>query len=49
MDPLAAALLGVPGVVGVLINPAWVTVNKSPEVEWKQVKPALRKVLSGLD
>jgi hypothetical protein len=30
-DALAAALFSVPGVIGVLINPGWVTVSKSPD------------------
>jgi len=47
-DPFAAAILAVPGVVGVLINPAWVSISKSPDAEWKQVKPALKKVLSAI-
>ena len=46
-DPLAAALMAVPGVVGVFIHQGWVTVSKSPDTDWKGVKAAVRKVLSG--
>jgi hypothetical protein len=45
-DPLAAALLAVPGIVGVFINQGWVTVSKDPDSEWKTVKAAVRKVLA---
>ena len=45
-DPVAAALFTVPGVVGVLINPAWVTVSKAPDAQWKHVKAGVRQVLA---
>ena len=47
-DPLAGALLALPGVVGVLINPAWITISKSPDADWRALKPALKKVLGAL-
>jgi hypothetical protein len=45
-DPLAAALFGVPGVVGLLINGDWITVNKAPEAEWKAVRAGVSRVLA---
>ena len=45
-DPLAAALLAVPGAVGVFINQGWVTISKAPESEWRTVKAAVKKVLA---
>jgi hypothetical protein len=48
-DPLGAALFAIPGVVGVLINPGWVTISKAPDAAWKPIKGALSKVLSGAE
>lgn len=48
-DPLAASLFTIPGVVGVLINPAWITVSKSQDAPWKQVKAGVAKVLGAAD
>ena len=48
-DPVAVPIMTVPGVVGVLITPGWITISKAPEVEWKQLKGALKKVMSGLE
>lgn len=44
-DPLADALFGVPGVVGLLIHDGWITVTKSPGAAWKTLKPAVERVL----
>lgn len=48
-ERLAAALLGVPGVVGVLLNEDWVTVNKSPGADWGEVKAGVKRALAGAD
>ncbi len=45
-DPLAEALFGLPGVVGLLISGGWLTLNKSPEADWSVLKPAVQKVLA---
>lgn len=45
-DALGEALMRVPGVVGVLFGPGWVTVSKAGEAEWKSVKVGVKKVLS---
>lgn len=45
-ERLAAALLGVPGVVGVLVNADWVTVNKSPGADWGEVKAGVKRALA---
>lgn len=47
-DPIAARLFAVPGVTNLLINEDWVTVNKSPDVDWKSVKSEVERVLSTL-
>lgn len=44
-DPLGAALMAIPGVRTVLINGAWVTVNKRPEADWGAVRAAVARVL----
>lgn len=49
-DPLAARLLAVPGVEGVLFGPGgangmWVTISKASSAEWKGVKASVEKVL----
>ena len=44
-DSLGRALLGVPGVSGVLIQGEWVTVNKRAEAEWRGVKAGVKRVL----
>ncbi|HYE63210.1 MAG TPA: NifU N-terminal domain-containing protein [Phycisphaerales bacterium] len=48
-DPLGAAMMGVPGVVGVLIGAGWVTVSKAPAAEWKAIKAGVKKVMSGAE
>lgn len=45
-DPLAAALLALPGVTSVLISGDWLTVNKSPQTDWPTLKPAIQRVLA---
>lgn len=47
-DPIGAALFGVKGVMTLLINDAWITVNKAPEAEWSAVKRGVEKALAGL-
>ncbi len=45
-DPLAAPLFRVPGVVGLLLNGDWLTVNKSPEADWGSIKKSLKQALA---
>ena len=47
-DPAGAALIGVPGVRGVLIGDGWVTINKAPDAQWKAVKAGVEAALRGL-
>lgn len=44
-DPLASALLAVPGVAHLLIHDGWITVGKSPEASWASLKPRISKAL----
>jgi Scaffold protein Nfu/NifU N terminal len=45
-DPLAARLMGVPGVAGVFINQGWVTVTRKAGEEWRGIKSGVRRVLA---
>jgi len=44
-DPLGAALFSVAGVTNVLINGDWITVSKSPEAGWREVKAGVERAL----
>ncbi len=44
-DPVGAGLFAIRGVTNVLINGDWITVNKSPEADWKDVKAGVERVL----
>ncbi|MCW5764949.1 MAG: NifU N-terminal domain-containing protein [Phycisphaeraceae bacterium] len=44
-EPLAAAIFAVPGVTGLLFGDRWLTVNKSPDAAWKDVKAAVQRAL----
>lgn len=37
-DPLGAALMAVPGVSNILIHDGWITIGKSKDAPWKQVR-----------
>ena len=43
--PLASKLFEIPGVTSVLLLGDFVTVNKRPEVEWKQITAKVQKIL----
>jgi hypothetical protein len=47
-DPVAAPLLAVPGVAGLLLNGDWLTVNKAPGADWAIVKQGVERVLGAL-
>ncbi|MFZ5482564.1 MAG: NifU family protein [Myxococcota bacterium] len=40
--PLARRVFDIPGVVGVLVAPRFVTVNKLPDVEWPELVPRIK-------
>jgi hypothetical protein len=44
-DPLANALLALPGITSVLIHDSWFTVSKSPDADWKTLKTALSRAV----
>lgn len=44
-DALAEALFAIPGVTNLLIQPTWLTVSKSPERSWKDLKPEVERVV----
>jgi hypothetical protein len=45
-DALGEALFAIPGVAGVLILPAFVTVNRTPGTDWGPVASAVESVLN---
>lgn len=47
-DDLAAALLAIPGVTGVLLTPGWITVSKAGPTSWARVKPAVADAIARL-
>ena len=44
-DPLGIALFAVPGVAGVFVLPAFLTVTKTAEASWDNVLPAVEAAL----
>lgn len=44
-DPLGLALLGVPGVVGVLIHEQFITVSRAEGVPWTGVRKAVQRAV----
>ena len=46
-DPLARAILEVEGVVGVMLLPNSVTVNKANEAFWEQLQPLVVQKIHG--
>lgn len=44
-DALAEALFAIPGVSNVLIHDGWLTVGKTPEAQWKALRPRIERVL----
>jgi hypothetical protein len=43
--PLAKKLFAIPGVSSVLLLGDFVTINKRPDVDWKDVTPGVKRVL----
>ncbi len=46
-DPLALALLAIPGVTRVLVHTGFVTVSKEPGADWAAIKRGVQKALGG--
>ena len=44
-DPLAASLLGIDGVTSVFMSADFVTLSKSPDVDWDAIAPAATETL----
>lgn len=45
-DPLARAVLAIPGVRRVLIEKGWMTVTRRPGADWDAIRGALGRVLA---
>jgi hypothetical protein len=48
-EPIARDLFGIDGVTTVLFNGDFVTVNKTPEMEWAKVKRKVKSILGRAD
>lgn len=48
-DPIASALFATAGATTVLFNGQWVTVNKSPDDQWPQIKKVIKEIFAGGD
>ena len=44
--PIATRLFGIPGVSSLLLLGDFVTVNKSPDANWAEIKPRVQRALS---
>jgi hypothetical protein len=44
-NPVTGALFAIPGVAGVMLLGDFVTINKSPEAKWPDIKNAVRQNL----
>lgn len=45
-DPLGEPLFAVPGVLNVLVLPAFVTVTKQPQADWSALVPEIERILT---
>lgn len=45
-DPLGEPLFALPGVLNVLVLPAFVTVTKQPDADWNAILPHVERILS---
>lgn len=48
-DPVAGPIFAGAKLRAVLINTDWMTINKEPDAEWKDIKPVVERVLADLD
>ena len=47
--PIASQLFGIKGVTSILILGDFVTVNKTPDAQWKQITPKVQEILENCD
>lgn len=47
-DPLAGPLFARARLRAVLINTDWMTINKEPDADWKDIKPIVEELLARL-
>lgn len=47
-DPLAGPLFTRARLRAVLINNDWITINKEPDADWKDIKPIVEELLANL-
>lgn len=44
-DPLALAVLSIPGVTGVLFGDDWLTITRHARADWSSIKPGVSRVM----
>lgn len=48
-DPLGSTLMALPGVTNILIHDGWISVGKSEDTAWRDLKRAIQKALADAD
>jgi hypothetical protein len=48
-DPLAAQLFGIPGVNSLLFLGDFITINKSPNARWADIRESVKQVLENVE
>jgi hypothetical protein len=49
LDPLAAQLFDIPGVNSLLFLGDFITINKSPEARWADIRERVKRVLATVE
>ena len=49
LDPLAAQLFDIPGVNSLLFLGDFITINKSPEARWADIREKVKRVLATME
>ena len=47
-DPIAGPLFASARLRAILINTDWITINKEPDADWKEIKPIVERLLAEL-
>ena len=48
-DPVAAAMLAIEGVTGVMLMDDWLTVLKEPDATWRPIRARVRRALEAIE
>lgn len=47
-DPIAGPMFAGARLRAILINTDWMTINKEPDADWKDIKPIVERVLASI-